>query len=80
MYTQILSILETHGDHPLHAKAVRRWKAAWWSRLAQSDRLAALERLPELGSLDPSFLLRFTKILVPGFFQQIWLKAKGVGD
>ena len=77
MFEQILSIVDTHADHPLHAKAVRRWKAAWWSQLAQSDRLAALRRLPELGSLDPSFLLRLPKILVPHPLQRSWLRARG---
>lgn len=79
MFAQILSIVESYGDHPLHAKAVRRWKAAWWSQLAQSDRAAALKRLPELGSPSPSFLLRLPKILVPGLLQRAWLRAKDAG-
>jgi glycosyltransferase involved in cell wall biosynthesis len=77
MFEQILSIVDTHADHPLHARAVRRWKAAWWSQLARSDRRAALRRLPELGSLDPSFLLRLPKILVPDPLQRSWLRARG---
>ena len=77
MFSQILSIVNAYGHHPLHAKAVRRWKAAWWSHLAQSDRAAALRRIRELGSIDPSFLLRFPKILVPGILQRTWLRAMG---
>jgi len=77
MFSQILSIVDTYADHPLHAKAARRWKAAWWSQLAQTDRLSALKRVAQLGSLSPSFLLRFPKILVPGLLQTKWLRAKG---
>jgi alpha-1,3-rhamnosyltransferase len=65
MYGQVLSILDAHVDHPLHAKAVRRWKAAWWSEVASVSRHAALQRIPELGSWDPAFLKRLPKLLLP---------------
>jgi GT2 family glycosyltransferase len=74
MYGQILSILDAHRDHPLHAKAVRRWKAAWWSTLAQTDRTAALRRLREMGSVDPAFLARLPKLLLPRAARNAWLR------
>jgi alpha-1,3-rhamnosyltransferase len=65
MYRQILSILDAYADHPLHARAVRRWKAAWWSEIASTSRFSALRRLVELGSLDPAFLRRIPKLVLP---------------
>lgn len=65
MYSQILSIMDSHADHPLHPKAVRRWKAAWWSEIASVSRHQAMLRLPELASLDPAFLKRLPKLLLP---------------
>lgn len=65
MYGQILSILDAYGDHPLCARARRRWRAAWWSEVASVSRLAALGRIAELGSWDPAFLKRLPKLLLP---------------
>jgi len=65
MYGQMLSILDIHRDHPLQARAVRRWKAAWWSEIASKSRWEALRRIPELGSSDFAFLRRLPKLLLP---------------
>ncbi len=65
MYGQILSILDSYRDHPLHRRACRRWKAAWWSEAASVSRVGALRRIPELGSWDPSFLRRLPKLFLP---------------
>jgi len=65
MYNQILSIVDSHRDHPLHGRARRRWKAAWWSEIAAVSRLQAARRIAELGSWDPSFLRRIPKLLLP---------------
>ena len=65
MYGQILSILDAHRDHPLHARAVRRWKAAWWSEIASKSRGEAWRRILELGSPDPAFLRRLPKLVLP---------------
>lgn len=73
-----LAALEAHRDHPLHAKAVATWKAAWFSQLAQSDRLEAIRRLPELASFDPAFLGRLPKLFLPRALQRLWLsRIKG---
>jgi len=65
MYGQILSILDSYRDHPLHRRARRRWKAAWWSESASVSRFDAFCRIPELGSWDISFLRRLPKLLLP---------------
>jgi alpha-1,3-rhamnosyltransferase len=70
MYTELLKAVALHQDHPLHSRAVRRWKANWWSELAFNDKTQALRRLFELGSFDPSFLRRLPKLLVP----RSWLR------
>jgi len=65
MYGQILSIVDAYRDHPLHGRARRRWKAAWWSEVASLSRSDALRRIPGLGSWDTSFLRRLPKLLLP---------------
>jgi len=65
MYEQILSIVDSYRDHPLHGRARRRWKAAWWSEIASVSRVDAFRRIPELGSWDVSFLRRLPKLLLP---------------
>lgn len=65
MYGQMLSILDLYRGHPLHPRAVRRWKAAWWSEIASKSRWEALRRIPELGSADFAFVRRLPKLLLP---------------
>jgi len=65
MYGQILSILDSYRGHPLHGRARRRWKAAWWSETVAVSRSEALRRISELGSWDVSFLRRLPKLLLP---------------
>lgn len=78
IFPQALAALEAHRDHPLHAKAVATWKAAWFSQLARTDRLEAVRRLPELASFDPAFLGRLPKLVLPSVLQDLWLSlAKG---
>lgn len=65
MYTEILKAVDLHRDHPLHARATRRWKANWWSELAFNDKPKAIRSLLHLGSFDPSFLRRLPKLFLP---------------
>ncbi|MEN9353817.1 MAG: hypothetical protein RL318_1142 [Fibrobacterota bacterium] len=70
MYTELLKAVDLHRDHPLHPRAVRRWKANWWSELAFNDKFQAFRRIFELGSLEPSFLRRLPKLFIP----RSWLR------
>ena len=78
IFPQALAALEAHRDHPSFPKAVATWKAAWFSQLCQTDRLEAVRKLPELASLDPAFLGRLPKLLLPRALQRLWLsRVKG---
>ncbi len=65
MYSEFLRIIELYKDHPLYPKAVKYWKAKWFSALAYAQKGEALRRLPQLFSLDPFFLKRLPKLFIP---------------
>ena len=78
IFPQALAALEAHRDHPLYAKAVATWNAAWFSQLCRTNRLEAIRRLPELASLDPAFLGRLPKLFLPRTLQDLWIsRVKG---
>ena len=69
IYGEILRMLsENFSAHPLYKKAVRAWKANWFSAVAAQSRLEALRLIPKTISLSPRFLLRVPKLLIPKKF------------
>lgn len=67
IYATILEILHIYALHPLYPKALRAWKAKWFSALAYSNKLDALKKMCMLMSFSPMFLKRFLKLFVPRF-------------
>lgn len=67
VFAEILRMLEDYAGHPLHAKAVRAWKAHWFSAVAERGRVEAARRIPELGSLSFAFAKRLPKLFLPRF-------------
>ena len=67
IYSEILRVLEDYREHRLYPKAVRIWKSHWFSALAASDRIKAVRKIPELGSISAAFGKRFLKLFVPRF-------------
>lgn len=67
IYSEILRVLEDYRVHRLYPKAVRIWKSHWFSALVGMDRIKAIRRIPELGSISAAFGKRLLKIFVPHF-------------
>ena len=67
MYAEILHIVDLYKEHRLYSKAVKVWKARWFSALAYDQKLEALKRLPKLASLSSAFLKRLPKLFIPSF-------------
>ena len=66
IYNEILRILaENYSSHPLYKKAVRAWKANWFSAEAAQSKLEAIRLIPKVISLSPRFWLRLPKLLIP---------------
>ena len=68
MYTEFLRIIELYKEHRLYQKALKNWKAKWFSALAYAQKGEALKRLPQLASLSPVFLKRLPKLFIPKMF------------
>lgn len=68
VYPSFLRAIESHADHPLYPTARDHWKSCWFSSLVETDRLAALKRLPELASFSRPFLRRLPKLFLPRAF------------
>lgn len=67
MYGEILNIVDLYKNHELYRKAVKVWKARWFSALAYCEKWNALKHLPKLASTSPEFLKRFPKLFIPSF-------------
>lgn len=65
MYTEFLRIIDLYKEHELYSRAVKNWKAKWFSALAYSQKGEALKRLPQLASLSTFFLKRLPKLFIP---------------
>lgn len=66
IYSEILRVLsENYSLHPLYKKAVRAWKANWFSAEAAQSKLAAIRLFPRVISCSPRFWLRLPKLLIP---------------
>jgi len=66
IYKEILRMLaENYSTHPLYRKAVRCWKANWFSAVAACNKLAAIRLIPKVASFSPRFWLRLPKLLIP---------------
>jgi len=66
IYTEILRVLaENYSDHPLYRKAVRCWKANWFSSVAAQSKIEAIRLIPKVISVSPRFWLRLPKLLIP---------------
>ena len=68
MYAEFLHILEQYRGHKLYSRAVKNWKANWFSSLAYAQKGEALKRLPQLASFSAAFLKRFPKLFIPKMF------------
>ncbi|WP_405342895.1 glycosyltransferase family 2 protein [Fibrobacter sp.] len=68
MYTEFLRIIGLYKEHRLYQKALKNWKAKWFSALAYAQKGEALKRLPQLASLSPVFLKRLPKLFIPRIF------------
>ena len=65
MYTEFLRIIELYREHRLYPRALKNWKAKWFSALAYAQKGEALKRLPQLASLSTAFLKRLPKLFIP---------------
>ena len=66
IYTEILRVLaENYSDYPLYRKAVRCWKANWFSSVAAQSKIEAIRLIPKVISVSPRFWLRLPKLLIP---------------
>jgi len=66
IFKEILRILaENYADQPLYKKAVRCWKANWFSALAGQSKKEAWAHLPKLASFSISFFKKLPKLLIP---------------
>ena len=69
IYSEILRMLsENYSSHPLYKKAVRAWKANWFSAVAAQNKLEAIRLIPKVISISPRFWLRLPKLFVPKNF------------
>ena len=66
IYCEILRIIaDNYKSHPLYKKAVRAWKANWFSAVAAQSKLEAVRLIPKVISISPRFWLRIPKLFVP---------------
>ncbi len=65
MYGEFLKIIEQYKEHKLYSKAVKIWKARWFSALAYKQKWEAVKHLPQLASFSSSFLKRLPKLFIP---------------
>ena len=66
IFREIIRILsENYSAHPLYKKAVRAWKANWFSAVAAQSKLEALHLIPKVISLSPRFWMRLPKLFIP---------------
>ena len=66
IYGEILRIIaDNYKSHPLYKKAVRAWKANWFSAVAAQSKLEAVRLIPKVISISPRFWLRIPKLFVP---------------
>lgn len=66
IFREIIRILsENYSAHPLYKKAVRAWKANWFSAVAAQSKLEALRLIPKVISLSPRFWMRLPKLFIP---------------
>lgn len=68
MYTEFLRIIELYSEHRLYPRALKNWKAKWFSALAYAQKGEAFKRLPQLASLSTAFLKRLPKLFIPRMF------------
>lgn len=69
IFREIIRILsENYSAHPLYKKAVRAWKANWFSAVAAQSKLEALRLIPKVISLSPRFWMRLPKLFIPKIF------------
>ncbi|WP_290764349.1 glycosyltransferase family 2 protein [Fibrobacter sp. UBA4297] len=69
IFREIIRILsENYSAHPLYKKAVRAWKANWFSAVAVQSKLEALRLIPKVISLSPRFWMRLPKLFIPKIF------------
>ncbi len=72
MEREILRILACHADHPLYARALRRWKAAFFSQWALADKREALRRLPGSSLREDQTRKGLFKLLIPEAVWKLW--------
>lgn len=66
IYCEILRVIaDNYKSHPLYKKAVRAWKANWFSAVAAQSKLEAIRLIPKVISISPRFWLRVPKLFVP---------------
>lgn len=72
MQEKTLEILEEYRDHALYERAVRFWKAAFFSQLAINNKKWALGHFVQYFSLHPQFLIGCLKLIIPaGLFRKL---------
>jgi len=75
MEREILKIVDAHADHPLHAKARKRWVAAFFSEWTLSDKRQALRRLARVSFGESQTWKGMAKLFVPA---RLWKRWKQV--
>lgn len=75
MEREILRILSQYPDHPSYPEAARRWKAAYFSEWALSDKKQALVRLGRVSLREGQTWKGLLKLFVPS---RIWRRLKRV--
>lgn len=75
MEREILKIVDSHADHPLHSAARKRWVSAFFSEWTLSDKREALKRLAQVSFREDQTWKGLAKLMVPA---RLWKRWKRV--
>jgi alpha-1,3-rhamnosyltransferase len=72
MERETFRILDLHRDHPLHGRALRRWKAAIFSSWSTTSKREALRRLLSVSLREDQARKGLAKLLIPNTLWGRW--------
>lgn len=72
MEREVLKILAQYSDHPAFPQADRRWRAAYFSEWALSDKWQALRRLPHISLNEDQTWKGLVKLFIPAGIWRLW--------
>ena len=75
MEREVLKILAQYSNHPSYPKAMRRWRAAYFSEWAVSDKREALGRLGSVSLREDQAWKGLAKLSVPSGLWKRWKRV-----